>query len=442
MRAKEFIIEQSVRDQILQDLKKSGGNLDDYFVRFTDIDKLGYSTRQAFGRSPDVDDPSFDVEYIGTGKGRPALWFYPIQYYLKHKDIYGSNQPYAWLVKLKPNSWLQTATDKTNQIEDPPSGKERVGILRLSHVPAAIFFQPAFDVVGKYYDYAGQHQRHGEVKGRPSPTVMDRLRGVNEGIDFTNAVNSVEKLIRQQNIPLKTYEDLVRFVAGRNFLQAQKNDAKFIDDVARAVLRRLHQPVMEGRDAPLYHVMGEEKAANVFATDTMPARWTHDIPGVGKVQGNSFTRNQHYKQTDYAGAEGFVCRIVVDQRRLAQTHKIIPLHGELIYSYAGEKDFLDQYGFDTTVDINKLAQDPSNLDRGVKTPTESMDEEFVVGDITNLHKYITQIDIWSSVATTTDKGKFLVYLLQYAKKYNIPVNISADAQASVDKLLKRQQGKK
>lgn len=263
-----------------------------------------------------------------------------------------------------------------------------------------------------------------------------------EGIDFTNAVNSIEKLIRQQNIQFKSYEELLQFVAGRKFLQPQRNDQQFINDVAQAVLRRLHQPVMEAREAPLYHVMGEEKAAAVFASDTMPARWTHDIPGRGQVKGNSFTRNKYYKQTDYAGAEGFVCRIVVDQNRLAQTHKIIPVHGELVYQYAKEKEFRSDYGIDDPADINKLAQDPTNLDRGGdKEHTDVMDEEFVVGDITGLHRYIRQIDIWSSVATTTDKGRFLVYLLQYAKKFNIPVNISPEAQASVDKLLKRQKGK-
>jgi hypothetical protein len=61
-----------------------------------------------------------------------------------------------------------------------------------------------------------------------------------EGTDFTNAVNSVEKLITQNNIKFQTYEDLLRFVANRKFLQSQRNDQKFIDDVARSVLRRLH----------------------------------------------------------------------------------------------------------------------------------------------------------------------------------------------------------
>jgi hypothetical protein len=40
-----------------------------------------------------------------------------------------------------------------------------------------VFFEPAFDVVDRFYDYAGQHQRHGRVQGRPEPTFFDRVRG-------------------------------------------------------------------------------------------------------------------------------------------------------------------------------------------------------------------------------------------------------------------------
>jgi hypothetical protein len=50
----------------------------------------------------------------------------------------------------------------------------------MSLPPAAIFFTHGFDVVGKYYDYAGQHQRHGEVKGKPTPSFFDRVRGLGE----------------------------------------------------------------------------------------------------------------------------------------------------------------------------------------------------------------------------------------------------------------------
>ena len=82
----------------------------------------------------------------------------------------------------------------------------------------------------------------------PKPSLFNKLKSVfAEGTDFTNAVNSIVKLIQQGNIEFRTYEDLLRFVASRKFLQHQRNDAKFIDDVARAVLRRAREPIAEVR---------------------------------------------------------------------------------------------------------------------------------------------------------------------------------------------------
>ena len=167
----------SVRDQILADIKKNGGSINEYFVRFTDQDKLGFSARQEFGKTPDVGHPKFSVDYIGQGVGRRALWFYPAGYYLGNKyGSYATDLPYAWLVKLKPDAWLQTVDKDDAQVEPAPEGKERVGILRMSKPPAAIFFTYGFDVIGRYYNYAEQHRRHGEVKGAPEPSFFQKIR--------------------------------------------------------------------------------------------------------------------------------------------------------------------------------------------------------------------------------------------------------------------------
>lgn len=181
MRFVEFVIEAkvpSVRDQIRADVAKHGGSADEYFVRFTDFEKLGFSANQGFGQTPDVDDPKFDVDYIGMGRGRRALWFYPLSTYLQTPDAYASDKPFAWLVRLKPDAWLQTVRrgDKP-EVKSPPPGKQRVGLLRMSTPPAAIFFTYGFDVVGQYYNYAERHRRHGEVRGAPPPSLFDRIRG-------------------------------------------------------------------------------------------------------------------------------------------------------------------------------------------------------------------------------------------------------------------------
>ena len=169
-----FEAKTSIKDQILADVRRHGPG--EYFVRSTAVDRLGFSARQLFGRSPDMDDPAFDVDYIGAGKGRPALWFYPLKEYLKSQDLYANENPYVWLVKLKPTAWLQPARRGAKGVSPAPQGKQRVGIMRMSDSPAAIFFTPAFDVVGRYYDYSGQHRRHGKVKGAPAPSFFDRVR--------------------------------------------------------------------------------------------------------------------------------------------------------------------------------------------------------------------------------------------------------------------------
>jgi hypothetical protein len=181
MRALEFIDEAKVppvREQIIADIEKHGGDVSEYFVRFTNQDKLGFSNKQTFKKTPDVDDPDFDFDALGQNTGRRSLWFYPAAYYLNDKyGTYATDLPYVWLVKLKPTSWLQTVKDGDHQAQPAPSGKQRVGIIRMTRPPAAIFFTYGFDVVGRYYDHAGQHQRHGEVKGAPAPSFFDRIRG-------------------------------------------------------------------------------------------------------------------------------------------------------------------------------------------------------------------------------------------------------------------------
>ena len=170
----------SVKDQLINKVKQDGGRPEEYFVRFTDIDKLGFSAKQKFGRSVDIDHPDYYPDYIGSGKGNPALWFYPLKTYMSDDDLYAIEKPYVWLVRLKPNAWLQPVDRSTTNKLEAPQGKERVGMMKnIRPFPAAIFFKQGFDVVDKFYDYGSQHKRHGEVKGpsKEKPSFFDRVRG-------------------------------------------------------------------------------------------------------------------------------------------------------------------------------------------------------------------------------------------------------------------------
>jgi hypothetical protein len=189
MRALEFIVEgrgPNIRGQIQDAVRQHGGDPRDYFVRFTDVDKIGFSDRQKFKRHVEIDDPNFSVSSLGTssrGGGRRALWFYPLRTYLSmmSQGEYAMEFPYVWLVKKRPDAWLQPIGHRDpREVKDAPAGQRRVGILKGGLTPQAVFFEPAFDVVDRFYDYAGQHQRHGEVKGRPELTFFDRVRGITE----------------------------------------------------------------------------------------------------------------------------------------------------------------------------------------------------------------------------------------------------------------------
>lgn len=127
------------------------GSLDEYFVRFTDQDKVGFSARQHFGRTPDIDDPDFDPLGLPRPDGRPALWFYPLRTYLQGGDLFASQHPYTWLVRIRPDAWLQRVG--RDQRTDAPQGKTRVGMIRKDQgFPIAIFFRPAFDVVDRWFE--------------------------------------------------------------------------------------------------------------------------------------------------------------------------------------------------------------------------------------------------------------------------------------------------
>lgn len=94
--------------------------------------------------------------------------------------------------------------------------------------------QQAREAAKKYY--RGKNLQVRVVSVEPEDSDLT------EGVDFTNAVNGVENLIRQRSIKFSSYDELVEFVARCKFLQSQRNDTRFINDVAAAVLRRLHQP--------------------------------------------------------------------------------------------------------------------------------------------------------------------------------------------------------
>ena len=88
------------------------------------------------------------------------------------------------------------------------------------------------------------------------------------------------------------------------------------------------QRLDEGRDAPLYHMMDARKAESIFRNDTMYATTQHKLPSHGYIFGSSFTRwAKRWNTVSGNKAYGSVW-IEVDQTKLTQRHKMIPVDGE------------------------------------------------------------------------------------------------------------------
>lgn len=166
----------------------------------------------------------------------------------------------------------------------------------------------------------------------------------------------------------------------------------------------------EARSAPLYHIMGYAKTMAVLPLDELEGRWEHDIPGLGRFTGTSMTRNKKL-------VLGREVRLVFDQQRLQASNRIIPVDGELVFRHTSGYSPLpfsdregNQYGKDITYS-----------------------EEFVVGNVKPLHRYLVRIDLRIPNMQRRDEiltGAKAIDLrdtcLEFGQKFNIPINISSE----------------
>lgn len=159
----------------------------------------------------------------------------------------------------------------------------------------------------------------------------------------------------------------------------------------------LYQPLVEAREAPLYHWVGERKLPGVLEDDFFYPDWEHILPeGNRKVYGTSMSRNPKFDYTD----SGKIVRFTFDQGLLSRTNKIIPLDAEVVYDHTHGSG-----GTDPMV----------QRDRAKINPARVMAEEFVMGKITPAHKYITEILL------TETEPELMQMVQEYSQKYGIPI---------------------
>jgi hypothetical protein len=186
------------------------------------------------------------------------------------------------------------------------------------------------------------------------------------------------------------------------------NFKKAAREFVKAVHMYLNEPVTEslteGRDYPLYHFMDSHKGEATFSNNTMEARWVHNIPGLGNVKGNSFTRNPRLDH-------GSIILLTMDHTKLAQRHKIIPVDGERVFANRDRPE-------------GAMVPDIRG-DRHGRSFTWS--EEFVIGDIKNFNRYVKKIEIrgdqWRQIISYKKVIEIIIDTKAYADKFNIPFYI-------------------
>jgi hypothetical protein len=167
-------------------------------------------------------------------------------------------------------------------------------------------------------------------------------------------------------------------------------------------------------DDLLYHWLSLEKISNLLNKNILYGKFKHTINGVEYI-GNSFSRNKHLK-IDY-----YTVRLTCDKDKLKQNYKIMPLDGEIIHR---KIDTADDYKYNKNKDrnpkkTNVFGDQPIKKDFHI----HRFDEEFILGDIKNISKYIKSVDVyegnWYSEKNSDDD---IINLEKYCIENNISFN--------------------
>ncbi len=161
----------------------------------------------------------------------------------------------------------------------------------------------------------------------------------------------------------------------------------------------------------LYHYMSPQKALSVFSSDDMPGKWVHNIPELGEVKGNSFTRNKRFS----GSSNNRFIKLTVDKNKLQANNKIIPLDAEKVYTYTRKRQ-------EQPKNASKFS-DIRISDRSLnkRFRDHAMSEEFVVGDIVNLNRMLIKIEIVQNpiISNELDANQAADLAEEYAEKHGI-----------------------
>ena len=186
---------------------------------------------------------------------------------------------------------------------------------------------------------------------------------------------------------------------------------------------RLNEILTEGRDAPLYHFASPEKIKHLADYDELVGDWEHDLSQwIGKtVTGTSLTRNSRLLLQD----TGKWCRIKLDQSKLTQSYKFLPVEGDYAHWHAGKLSPSELKLLSRSMSDNVRYKFRSGMDWA---------EEFLLGTVKNAHKYIIEISINETsgewlYADHNPVHRYRMFeqllktgLIDYANRFSIPLN--------------------
>ena len=191
------------------------------------------------------------------------------------------------------------------------------------------------------------------------------------------------------------------------------------------------QTIKEARSAPLYHVLGLEKLIDVLEHDRITPSWSHlthaRLPDQNgkwgnqpeRIKGTSLTRNPRLLGTFRSDERDYMLEF--DQEKLNANRQILPLDADLTFN----------------TERPRFAE-PAIRDRmnqGFFGPNEKpfqYAEEFLIGDLPGLHKYLTTIYITDRIwddeknkkTTGTVKRQGLGTITNYLARFgNIKVKL-------------------
>lgn len=164
-------------------------------------------------------------------------------------------------------------------------------------------------------------------------------------------------------------------------------------------------------DNLLYTWVSKKKIEDIVNNDTLYGNFKHTVKNKD-IYGNSFSRNKNLIIDHYQ------VKLVVNKTILSTKYKIVPLDGEIIHR---KIDVKDKQKYDRYRDRNpkkthifgdqKISKD---FDKHVFA------EEFVLGDIKNLSRYITEIIVYPKNWNSEDIEDVVINKLKnYCDKHNI-----------------------